>query len=62
MLALMLLPLPPLLAVWLLCCRSLCIWLQVRVDPRAIAKYRDDPVVMQAFSKLLEIENILERL
>jgi hypothetical protein len=34
----------------------------VRVDPRAIAKYRDDPVVMQAFSKLLEIENILERL
>jgi hypothetical protein len=35
---------------------------QVRVDPRAIAKYRDDPVVMQAFSKLLEIENILERL
>lgn len=35
---------------------------EVRVDPRAIAKYRDDPVVMQAFSRLLEIENILERL
>lgn len=35
---------------------------EVRVDPRAIAKYRDDPAVMQAFSKLLEIENILERL
>lgn len=41
----------------------LSVWpCQVRVDPRAIAKYRDDPVVMQAFSRLLEIENILERL
>jgi hypothetical protein len=34
----------------------------VRVDPRAIAKYRDDASVMGAFSRLLEIENLLERL
>ncbi|KAF6251847.1 hypothetical protein COO60DRAFT_580194 [Scenedesmus sp. NREL 46B-D3] len=35
---------------------------EVRRDLRNITKYRDDPAVMQAFQKLLEIEDILERL
>uniref|UniRef100_A0A383WLE2 STI1/HOP DP domain-containing protein n=1 Tax=Tetradesmus obliquus TaxID=3088 RepID=A0A383WLE2_TETOB len=34
----------------------------VRADLRNINKYRDDPAVMTAFQKLLEIEDILERL
>jgi len=52
-----------LLCLLMLLALLLSVWpCQVRVDPRAIAKYRDDPVVMQAFSRLLEIENILERL
>eukprot|EP00882_Tetradesmus_deserticola_P003912 GHRQ01004137.1.p1 GENE.GHRQ01004137.1~~GHRQ01004137.1.p1 ORF type:complete len:253 (+),score=84.01 GHRQ01004137.1:216-974(+) len=35
---------------------------EVRSDLRNITKYRDVPAVMQAFQKLLEIEDILERL
>eukprot|EP00775_Hariotina_reticulata_P013868 gene13868-13989_t len=35
---------------------------EVRGDVRSIAKYKNDPAVMQAFEKLLEIEDILERL
>ena len=33
-----------------------------RAGPQRIAAYRDDAAVMAALSKLLEIENILEKL
>jgi len=36
--------------------------IDIRADLKNISKYKDNPRVIQAFEKLLDIENILEQL